>query len=260
MGTQLCWTSLSSLLLVVILTINIFYTSARTCDNTEIGNEDAPAFDLISAFNFDDYKQIPGLRPESGSIASQRAYRITRRTQANYLSLPTSQVFPDGFPKQFTFIVTYKMASKTRSEHWDLLDVQDDRGQTQFSVRFDGKQREIHVLYLDNYGEISIAKFNKKEVRNAFLKQWHKIFISFADKQATLVIDCENTYNVPLANMATIGSTGQMVIGQSQKERTVMFDLQWMVIHCDPSKASRPNCAEIKPVSYWSGYQADKVQ
>lgn len=75
-------------------------------------------------------------------------------------------MFPDGFPKQFTFIATYKMASKTRSEHWDLLDVQDDRGQTQFSVRFDGKQREIHVLYLDNYGEISIAKFNKKEVRN----------------------------------------------------------------------------------------------
>jgi len=63
------------------------------------------------------------------------------------------------------------------------------------------------------------------------LKQWHKIFISFADKQATLVIDCENTYNVPLSNMATIGSTGQMVIGQSQKERTVMVSFKNNIQH-----------------------------
>lgn len=47
------------------------------------------------------------------------------------------------------------------SENWDLLDVQNDNGQSVFSIRFAGKPKEIHISYLNNYGEMSMAKFDK---------------------------------------------------------------------------------------------------
>lgn len=258
MGIHLCR---RSHLLVLVLCISLITVSARTCSDNVVGDEDAPAYDFISALNFDDHNIKRGIRAETGSSPRQKAYRISRRTDADLLTVSTSQVFPDGFPAQFSFISTYKMASKTRSETWDLVDVQDNRGETQFAIRLYGKGREIQVIYSNNYGKISVAKFNKKDVRNAFQKKWHKLIIGFTGKKITLVLDCEHTFVSALdSTMGSIDNTGNIVIGQAQKTRTVMFDLQWMVIHCDYTKPSRATCNELNPVNFWDGYQADKVQ
>lgn len=119
-----------------------------------------------------------------------------------------SDVFPDGFPTQFSFISTYKMASKTRSETWDLVDVQDNRGETQFAVRLYGKGREIQVIYLNNYGKISIAKFNKKDVRNVSIDNLNKMLTDYKNADFFISVnDCIEMnmlfYRYKLCNLLT---------------------------------------------------------
>lgn len=47
------------------------------------------AYDFISALNFDDHSSKRGIREERGSSPRQKAYRISRRTDADLLTVST---------------------------------------------------------------------------------------------------------------------------------------------------------------------------
>lgn len=63
--------------------------------------------------------------------------------------------------------MTLKLASVTRRESWNLIDITNPQGETDFAVRFVGELRQIHLLYRDKVlNTLTTAEFDKKDTRN----------------------------------------------------------------------------------------------
>lgn len=83
-------------------------------------------------------------------------------------------LFSDGFPSEFSLSVTLKLASVTRRESWNLIDITNPQGETDFAVRFVGELRQIHLLYRDKVlNTLTTVEFDKKDTRNVSKHEGH---------------------------------------------------------------------------------------
>lgn len=80
-------------------------------------------------------------------------------------------MFFDDFPSAFSLSVTLKLASVTRRESWDLVDIKNAQGETDFAVRFVGELRQVHLLYRDStLHTLTTVEFDKKDARNVSME------------------------------------------------------------------------------------------
>lgn len=161
-------------------------------------------YDFISSFN--NFKRVIGVRIDrrSGTQVGQTSYEFRRRAERGDLIIPTRSttnlvliciqfhmkkkfwyfnlkyiafyrnLFSDGFPSEFSLSVTLKLASVTRRESWNLIDITNPQGETDFAVRFVGELRQIHLLYRDKVlNTLTTVEFDKKDTRNVSKHEGH---------------------------------------------------------------------------------------
>lgn len=240
----------TGLLISAIFILYIPFSYCSKCDYTVYGKDDAPEYDFISTFN--NFKRVIGVRIDrrSGTHVGQTSYEFRRRAERGDLIIPTRNLFSDGFPSEFSLSVTLKLASVTRRESWDLIDITNPQGETDFAVRFVGELRQIHLLYRDKVlNTLTTVEFDKKDTRNVFTKGWHKLQISVQKTEASLYIDCTRIQTVQMES-SDVSNLGYMTVAKSMssKHTTPKFYLQWLAMHCDPTKPSRDSCEELEDI------------
>ncbi|ESO92414.1 hypothetical protein LOTGIDRAFT_121119, partial [Lottia gigantea] len=203
-------------------------------------------FDFISKYQLDNVLRQPGVKKVPGSNEFQVAYRISKKAN---LRIRTDQLFPKGLPDRFSFVSTFRMPGKTRREKWNLVQIKDTRGQPQFGVRLDGETKTIDFYYINYEGRVTNLKFSQN-VKQLFTRDWHKIHFSVGREYIELYLDCQPIASKPIVPWRPIDVNGEMVLGTKDSTgETVPFDLQWLVLHCDPSKPERETCDELPPPS-----------
>lgn len=70
-------------------------------------------------------------------------------------------MFPVGLPDQFSFVSTFKMASKTRKERWNIIQIVDSNQKPQFGIRLDGGKKIVEFYYTNYNGRLSTLSFTR---------------------------------------------------------------------------------------------------
>ncbi|XP_064604482.1 collagen alpha-1(IX) chain-like [Liolophura sinensis] len=211
------------------------------CPELRPGEDDLPGFDFISNYDLDNALRRLGVRKVKGSNKLQVAYKITPRAR---LRIPTRSMFPTGIPDQFSFVTTFRMKGKANREKWNLIQIRDLEGNPQWGIRLDGQKKEVdfHIINFD--GTLQRLTFTK--AKKIFDKQWHKIHFSVGRDRVEFYIDCVPVESQPLLPWRQVDVNGDIYLGTKDPGgQTVPFELQWMVMHCDPSKPERETCEEL---------------
>lgn len=92
---------------------------------------------------------------------------LQRDKKKTKVSIYSRNLFPDDFPTEFSLAMTLKLASVTRRETWDLVNIANVKGETDFAVRFSGELKQIQLIYRDkSTNALRTAEFDKKNSRN----------------------------------------------------------------------------------------------
>ncbi|XP_070195500.1 collagen alpha-1(IX) chain-like isoform X2 [Littorina saxatilis] len=211
------------------------------CGEVRPGDDDLPGYDFISRYELDDVLRVPGVSKVKGSNEFQVAYKISRRAN---LRRKTLDIFPNGLPDEFSFVSTFRMTGNTRKERWNLFQIRDINGNPQFGIRLDGQEKAVEFYYINFQGRLQAARFEK--LRRFFNKKWHKIHLSVTRETAELYIDCKPVDSQPIVPRRRIDLNGDIVLGTRESDgATTPYELQWMLLDCDPSKPERDNCDEL---------------
>lgn len=216
--------------------------NAQICPEIRPGEDDLPGFDFISNYGLDGVRALPGVRKVEGTNPFQKAYRIDETAR---LRIRTTDLFPKGLPEQFSFVSTFRMLENTRRERWNLFQIRDFTGQPQFGVLLDGKRRTVELYFVNLSGRVERLVFNRKS-RRLFNNDWHKIHFSVTRDNIEMYIDCNPIASQPLPPRRQVDLNGEIRMGTiDETGRTTPFELQWMLLDCDPSKPERENCDEL---------------
>ncbi|CAG0917883.1 unnamed protein product, partial [Notodromas monacha] len=228
---------------------------AGPCADYKPGEDDLQAFDFIRRFKLDVIeREYPGVSKVRGSNRVQSAYRLSKDADLN---VPTRDIFPMGLPDQFSFITTFRQR-KVSKIPWDIIKIADVQGRTQFAISIAPKDASVQFSIIDIEGNLMTTSFPESKARcscgNVLDDKWHKLhFGVFRDTitRIVLYVDCQEVGAQALdLPIGPIDVNGRLVIGKTQGTRgkSVLIDLQWMVMNCDPTRPERETCDEL-PVS-----------
>ncbi|CAG5883844.1 unnamed protein product [Menidia menidia] len=211
------------------------------CPTMRNGQDDLPGFDLITQFQLD-VIPLKGVRKVDGSTPLQVAYRLDR--EANF-QIPTMLNFPRGFPDEYSFMTTFRMIKNTVNKVWNVWQIVDEDGNKQAGLRLNGDQQALEYFLMGADGTLQTVTFPGLSV--LFNTKWHKVMIGVEREQVTLYVDCQPVDQKPIKDKGPINTEGDTLIGRldSDPEASVVFELQWMLIHCDPKRAQRESCNEL---------------
>ncbi|KAL1478669.1 hypothetical protein MTO96_034910 [Rhipicephalus appendiculatus] len=216
--------------------------AAEPCPRAKPGQDDLQEFDLIHKFRLDDAQfDFPGVKRVAGSNSLQTAYRLSRKAE---LVLPTRTVFPLGLPEEFSFVATFRKRS-ARTDPWFLIRLTDVQGTAQFGLNVVSRKNRLDFFAQDVTGRRQTLSFRNVQVAD---QQWHKVDISVFRDHAVLYLDCKKHSSLELVQRAPIDINGDINIGKYESDlSTVLMDLQWMVMSCDPARPERETCFELLP-------------
>lgn len=163
---------------------------SNPCATSVAGNlDDLPVVDFISRFNLDDYTHdVQGVKRVRGSNRIQTAYRLSRRAD---LTAPTANILPNGLPDQFSFACSFRKRP-SQEDSWTLIDVQDENGQSQFSLSFHPKKQTLEFLP-DSRGQVLV--FSNVDCDDG---QWNKVHLGLSVESVTLFLNCHKHSTLPL--------------------------------------------------------------
>ncbi|CAG0923111.1 unnamed protein product, partial [Notodromas monacha] len=223
----------------------VFGEVAGPCADYKPGEDDLQAFDFIRKFNLDVMeREHPGVTKVRGSNKIQSAYRLSKDADLN---LPTRSIFPLGLPDKFSFIATFRQRKVSRVS-WDIIRMVDMQGNPQFAVTLAPRDNAVQFSIMSIEGNLMTVSFPEIKV---FDEKWHKLhFGIFRDVNTRIVLysDCQEVGSQVLdLPIGPIDVNGRTLISktQGQRDRTVLIDLQWMVINCDPTRPERETCDEL---------------
>nr|XP_014354410.1 PREDICTED: collagen alpha-1(IX) chain-like [Latimeria chalumnae] len=150
--------------------------------------------------------------------------------------------FPLGLPHEYSFVTTFRMTGNTINADWYLWLIQDYFGNDQIGLRINGAHKSLKFSYMDWDGTPQSVTF--PYLPFLFDSQWHKVLISVEKEAVTLFIDCIRIESLKIKLKGPVKLDGITVIGKlkDNPRLSVMFDLQWMLIHYDPQ---REGCGEL---------------
>ncbi|XP_064410231.1 collagen alpha-1(IX) chain [Latimeria chalumnae] len=185
----------------------------------------------------------PGVQVVPGSQRDFVAYRLGERVQ---IRQDTRVVHPFGFPREFSFVSTFKMRENTPEQVWNLWEVTDGNGNNQFRVRLYG---EINAV--DVYNAAADEKVTTFEnVGKLFGEGWHKLSLSAKRNQLTLYVDCQQVGTAPISQYGSISTSGVTTIARrTRDDATLPVDLQQLQFYSDPDRAIAETCCEMPGVT-----------
>ncbi|MEQ2315048.1 hypothetical protein AMECASPLE_018231, partial [Ameca splendens] len=224
------------------------------CPPIRNGQDDLPGFDLITQFQLD-VIPLKGVRKVDGSTPLQVAYRLDR--EANF-QIPTMLNFPRGFPDEYSFMTTFRMIKNTVGKVWNVWQIVDEDGHKQAGLRLNGDQQALEYFLMGADGNLQTVTFPGLSV--LFNTKWHKVMIGIEREQVTLYVDCQPVDQKPIKGKGPINTDGDTLIGRldADPDASVVFELQWMLIHCDPKRAQRESCNELPATEMFANAEPDK--
>ncbi|XP_067840056.1 collagen alpha-1(IX) chain-like [Heptranchias perlo] len=217
------------------------------CPLIDIEQDDLPVLDIISQFRLDTASPENGVYKVAGSTPLQVAYRLNKEMNFN---VPTSISFPNGFPLEYSFVATFRMIGSTIEKNWNIWQIKDPFGNDQVGVRINGETKSVEFYVLGLEGRLQTITFSPIPI--LFDSEWHKVLISVETDTIVLFIDCKRFEMQPINPKGIVSTEGGTFIGKlnDSPRISVPFELQWMIIHCDPHRAQRESCPEL-PVRNW---------
>ncbi|XP_041045237.1 collagen alpha-1(IX) chain [Carcharodon carcharias] len=214
---------------------------STVCPNIRIGQDDLPGFDLITQFQLDTIP-LRGVRRVEGSTPLQIAFRLDR--EANF-EIPTRIIYPRGLPEEYSFVTTFRMVKNTVNKVWNLWQIVDENGYKQVGLRLNGNTQslEFYLVGLDS----NLQSVIFRAISQIFDTEWHKILVGVERDTVSLFVDCHRVASQPIKPKGTVNVEGDTLIGRldTNPKVSVVFELQWMLIHCDPQRAHREACTEL---------------
>ncbi|EPY83579.1 hypothetical protein CB1_000550002 [Camelus ferus] len=201
-----------------------------------------PRFDLISQFQIDKAASRRAIQRVVGSTSLQVAYKLGNNVD---FRIPTRHLYPSGLPEEYSFLTTFRMTGSTLKKHWSIWQIQDSSGKEQVGVKINGQTKSVSFSYKGLDGSLQTAAFSN--LPSLFDSQWHKIMIGVERSSATLFVDCNRIESLPIKPRGKIDVNGFAVLGKlvDNPQVSVPFELQWMLIHCDPLRPRRETCHEL---------------
>lgn len=109
---------------------------------------------------------------------------------------PSSDIYPDGLPSDYSVIATFKVPKDTAKTSWNLWQVSDPEGRDQVGLRFQGDSKTLDFFYTSPQGTQMLRTFQR--VEKLFDGEWHKLALSAKGEQVKLLVDCEEVSVEPL--------------------------------------------------------------
>lgn len=109
---------------------------------------------------------------------------------------PSSDIYPDGLPSDYSVIATFKVPKDTAKTSWNLWQVSDPEGRDQVGLRFQGDSKTLDFFYTSPQGTQMLRTFQR--VEKLFDGEWHKLALSVKGEQVKLLVDCEEVSVEPL--------------------------------------------------------------
>ncbi|PNI88241.1 COL9A1 isoform 2, partial [Pan troglodytes] len=212
------------------------------CPKIRIGQDDLPGFDLISQFQVDKAASRRAIQRVVGSATLQVAYKLGNNVD---FRIPTRNLYPSGLPEEYSFLTTFRMTGSTLKKNWNIWQIQDSSGKEQVGIKINGQTQSVVFSYKGLDGSLQTAAFSN--LSSLFDSQWHKIMIGVERSSATLFVDCNRIESLPIKPRGPIDIDGFAVLGKlaDNPQVSVPFELQWMLIHCDPLRPRRETCHEL---------------
>ncbi|CAH2222313.1 Hypothetical predicted protein [Pelobates cultripes] len=208
-------------------------------------------FNLIRRFSLQKMSSVKKIKNPKGPI-------IMRLGGARLVE-STSQVFPHGFPDQFTLVVTLLLKKQTTDEDWYLFQISDHLGYPQISIGVNGKDRTVSLQARGQDKEYVGSTFAGQGLYSLFDNGWHKIVLSVQEKMASIHIDCSFISFKPIEPRAPLAMDGHTFIGLNTVNGSpVHIDIQKFLLYCDPLMAMQEGCCEILPAG--CGPEAPKTR
>uniref|UniRef100_U3BXE9 Collagen alpha-2(XI) chain isoform 4 n=1 Tax=Callithrix jacchus TaxID=9483 RepID=U3BXE9_CALJA len=164
----------------------------------------APPVDVLRALRF---PSLPdGVRRARGICPADVAYRVARPAQ---LSAPTRQLFPGGFPKDFSLLTVVRTRPGLQAP---LLTLYSAQGVRQLGLELG---RPIRFLYEDQTGRPQPAAQPVFRGLSLADGKWHRVAVAVKGQSVTLIVDCKKRVTRPLPRSArpVLDTHGVIIFG-----------------------------------------------
>uniref|UniRef100_A0A452EBR1 Collagen alpha-2(XI) chain n=1 Tax=Capra hircus TaxID=9925 RepID=A0A452EBR1_CAPHI len=175
-----------------------------------LGLSTAPAWagaapvDVLRALRF---PALPdGVRRARGICPADVAYRVSRPAQ---LSAPTRQLFPGGFPKDFSLLTVVRTRPGLQAP---LLTLYSAQGVRQLGLELG---RPVRFLYEDQTGRPQPPAQPVFRGLSLADGKWHRVAVAVKGQSVTLIIDCKKRVTRPLPRSArpVLDTRGVIIFG-----------------------------------------------
>ncbi|XP_032706486.1 collagen alpha-2(XI) chain-like isoform X2 [Lontra canadensis] len=201
------------LLLLVPLVLGLSVVPARA---------GTPPVDVLRALRF---PSLPdGVRRARGICPADVAYRVSRPAQ---LSAPTRQLFPGGFPKDFSLLTAVRTRPGLQAP---LLTLYSAQGVQQLGLELG---RPFRFLYEDQTGQPQPPAQPVFRGLSLADGKWHRVAVAVKGQSVTLIVDCKKRVTRPLPRSARplLDTHGVIIFGARILDEEVFEgDIQELVI------------------------------
>nr|XP_012646788.1 collagen alpha-2(XI) chain isoform X9 [Microcebus murinus] len=181
-----------------------------------------PPVDVLQALRF---PSVPdGVRRARGICPADVAYRVSRPAQ---LSAPTRQLFPGGFPKDFSLLTVVRTRPGLQAP---LLTLYSAQGVRQLGLELG---RPVRFLYEDQTGRPQPPVQPVFRGLSLADGKWHRVAVAVKGQSVTLIVDCKKRVTRPLPRSAgpVLDTHGVIIFGARILDEEVFEgDVQELVI------------------------------
>uniref|UniRef100_A0A286XJ41 Collagen type XI alpha 2 chain n=1 Tax=Cavia porcellus TaxID=10141 RepID=A0A286XJ41_CAVPO len=164
----------------------------------------APPVDVLRALRF---PSLPdGVRRARGICPEDMAYRVSRPAQ---LSAPTRQLFPGGFPQDFSLLTVVRTRPGLQVS---LLTLYSAQGIQQLGLELG---RPVRFLYEDQTGRPQPPAQPVFRGLSLTDGKWHRVAVAVKGQSVTLIVDCKKRITRPLPRSArpVLDTRGVVIFG-----------------------------------------------
>ncbi|XP_054984527.1 collagen alpha-2(XI) chain isoform X3 [Sorex araneus] len=182
----------------------------------------APPVDVLRALRF---PSLPdGVKKTRGICPADVAYRVSRPAQ---LSAPTRQLFPGGFPKDFSLLAAVRTRPGLQAP---LLTLYSAQGARQLGLELG---QPVRFLYEDQTGRPQAPAQPAFRGLSLADGKWHRLAVAVKGQSVTLIVDCKKRVTRPLPRSArpVLDTRGVIIFGARILDEEVFEgDVQELVI------------------------------
>ncbi|XP_075058737.1 collagen alpha-1(XII) chain isoform X1 [Mixophyes fleayi] len=220
-------------------------TATSTCPLIYLDGYTSPGFRMLEAYNLTEktFASVQGVSMQPGSFNSYPAYNIHKDA---FLSIPTSELHPEGLPPSYTIILLFRVLPETPNEPFSIWQVTDKGYKPQAGVTLDGSKKSLSFFNKGATGETQTVTFDGDEIKKLFYGSFHKVHIVVSPTYVRIYVDCSEVAEKGIKEAGNISTDGYEVLGKLKGDKkSAPFLLQMFDIVCTVTWTSRDRCCDI---------------